>query len=109
MRVFGEVEKKREVSLAGAGRKNTAAVFASVRRTGRCLIVHEDNISAGFGAEIAARLAEELFAALRAPVVRVAFPDIPCPHNRGLFAAVVPDKAVILEKMTLLAGHSDAK
>ncbi len=88
---------------------DTAAVFASVRRTGRCLIVHEDNISAGFGAEIAARLAEELFAALRAPVVRVAFPDIPCPHNRGLFAAVVPDKAVILEKMTLLAGHSDAK
>src|SRR5262249_18335080 len=52
-------------------------VLSSVEKTGRCLIVHEDNITAGFGAEIAATIAQEAFWYLDAPVERIAVQDIP--------------------------------
>jgi len=67
-----------------------AAVLESVRRTRRCLIVHEDLMSAGFGAEIAAVVAEEAFFDLDAPVSRLAMPDIPSPHNPVLMEAALP-------------------
>ncbi len=67
-----------------------AAVLASVRKTHRCLIVHEDNLTAGFGAEIAATLAREAFFSLDAPLERLAMPDIPSPHSPVLLEAVVP-------------------
>ena len=51
--------------------------------TRRCLIVHEDLLTAGFGAEIAAVVAESCFLDLDAPVSRLAMPDIPSPHNPG--------------------------
>jgi 2-oxoisovalerate dehydrogenase E1 component len=70
---------------------DSAAVLASVRRTGRCLIVHEDNITAGFGAEIAAVIAREAFYSLDAPVERLAMPDMPSPHAPELLHAVLPD------------------
>ena len=66
------------------------AVLASVRKTGRCLIVHEDNITAGFGAEIAGVLAQEAFWHLDAPVRRLAPMDIPVPYHTVLLEAVVP-------------------
>ena len=56
-------------------------VLESVRRTRRCLIVHEDLRTGGFGAEIAAVVADEAFLDLDAPVARVTMPDIPSPHN----------------------------
>ncbi|HKR23871.1 MAG TPA: transketolase C-terminal domain-containing protein, partial [Allosphingosinicella sp.] len=55
-------------------------VLDSVRRTRRCLIVHEDLRTGGFGAEIAAVVADEAFLDLDAPVARVTMPDIPSPH-----------------------------
>ncbi len=55
------------------------ALTASVRRTGRCLVVHESQGFAGVGAEIAARVQERCFDALRAPVLRVTGLDIPYP------------------------------
>ncbi|MGW2566249.1 2-oxo acid dehydrogenase subunit E2 [Streptomyces sp. NPDC001537] len=55
------------------------ALTASVRRTGRCLVVHEAQGFAGVGAEIAARVQERCFDALRAPVLRVTGLDIPYP------------------------------
>ena len=58
-----------------------AAALASVEKTRRCLIVHEDNLTAGFGAEIAAVLAQEAFFDLDAPIERLAMPDIPSPHS----------------------------
>ena len=67
-----------------------AAVLASVRKTRRCLIVHEDTLTAGFGAEIAAVVAKEAFFSLDAPLERLAMPDIPSPHNPLLLNAVVP-------------------
>ena len=67
------------------------AVLDSVRRTGRCLIVHEDNATLGFGAEIAAVVAREAFYSLDAPIERLAMPDIPSPHAPQLLHAVLPD------------------
>lgn len=67
-----------------------AAILDSVRKTGRCLIVHEDNLTAGFGAEIAAVLAKEAFFDLDAPIERLTMPDIPSPHNVRLLEAAVP-------------------
>jgi 2-oxoisovalerate dehydrogenase E1 component len=74
-------------------------VLDSVRRTRRCLIVHEDGITAGFGAEVAATVAQEAFFNLDAPIQRLAIPDVPVPHNFGLMDAVVPTVASIAERM----------
>lgn len=71
------------------------AVLASVRKTGRCLIVHEDNLTAGFGAEIAATVAKDAFWFLDAPVARLAPSDIPVPYDTALLDAVVPTVDVI--------------
>src|SRR6201996_2259162 len=67
-----------------------AAVLASVEKTRRCLIVHEDNLTAGFGAEIAAVLAKEAFFDLDAPIERLTMPDIPSPHSPVLLDVAVP-------------------
>ncbi len=55
------------------------AVLASVRKTGRLVIVHEAAKSCGFGAEIAATVAEEAILHLRGPILRVTAPDVPVP------------------------------
>ena len=70
-------------------------VLSSVKKTSRCLIVHEDLRSAGFGAEISAVVADEAFLDLDAPVARVTMPDIPSPHNPVLLNAAVPDVETI--------------
>ncbi|MCW8891191.1 MAG: thiamine pyrophosphate-dependent enzyme, partial [Sedimenticola sp.] len=72
-----------------------ATVTASVAKTSRCLIVHEDNITAGFGAEIAATLTEAVFFELDAPIKRLAMPDIPSPHSPVLLNAVLPGESQI--------------
>jgi 2-oxoisovalerate dehydrogenase E1 component len=74
-----------------------AAVLASVKKTGRCLVVHEDNMTAGFGAEVAAVVAQESFWYLDAPVRRLAPLDIPMPYHETLLAAVLPDVAEIAD------------
>jgi 2-oxoisovalerate dehydrogenase E1 component beta subunit len=62
-----------------------ATLLASVRKTGKALIVHEDNLTGGFGAEIAAILADEAFTDLDAPVRRLAGPDVPAmPYSHPL-------------------------
>jgi 2-oxoisovalerate dehydrogenase E1 component len=78
------------------------AVLASVRKTGRCLIVHEDNWTAGFGAEIAGTLAQEAFWHLDAPVARLAPRDIPVPYHPVLLDAVVPTVDAIQAELTRL-------
>ncbi len=75
------------------------AVLASVRRTRRCLIVHEDLQTAGFGAEIAAVVADEAFMDLDAPVARLTMPDIPSPHNPVLLNWAVPSVERIRAKI----------
>ena len=68
------------------------------------LIVHEDTSTCGFGAEIAAQVADEAFAYLDAPVKRVACADIPSPTHHNLFDAVMPTAKKIekaLEELVL--------
>ncbi|HET8690633.1 MAG TPA: transketolase C-terminal domain-containing protein [Steroidobacteraceae bacterium] len=80
------------------------AVLASVAKTRRCLIVHEDTVTAGFGAEIAAVLAERAFHDLDAPIERLAMPDVPSPHAPVLLDAVVPGVADIVAAMRRIAS-----
>jgi 2-oxoisovalerate dehydrogenase E1 component len=80
------------------------AVRSSVEKTHRCLIVHEDNLTAGFGAEIAALLAQESFFSLDAPIERLAMPDIPSPHSPVLLEAALPSVAQITQAIQRLAS-----
>jgi 2-oxoisovalerate dehydrogenase E1 component len=79
-------------------------VLDSVRRTRRCLIVHEDIQTAGFGAEIAAVVADEAFMDLDAPVARLTMPDIPSPHNPALLNWAVPSVERIRAKLDELVA-----
>ena len=79
-----------------------AAVLESVRKTGRCLIVHEDNLTAGFGAEIAATVAKDAFWHLDAPVDRVAVEDVPMPYHPVLLDAVLPTPELIAARIEAL-------
>jgi pyruvate/2-oxoglutarate/acetoin dehydrogenase E1 component len=65
-------------------------VWESLGRTGRLVVVHEDTLTGGWGAELAARAAEECFGSLRGPVRRVASLDIPFPYAPVLEQAVAP-------------------
>lgn len=81
-----------------------AAVLESVRKTRRCLIVHEDTLSAGFGAEVAATLARDAFFSLDAPIERLTMPDIPSPHSPVLLTAVIPGVESITRAIRALAS-----
>jgi 2-oxoisovalerate dehydrogenase E1 component len=72
-------------------------VLASVRRTGRAVIVHEAQRTGGFGGEVAARIAEEAFAWLDAPVLRVAYPDRPVPYARPLEQELLPNAGAVAD------------
>ncbi|MGD8426906.1 MAG: transketolase C-terminal domain-containing protein [Balneolaceae bacterium] len=78
------------------------AVLESVQRTNRCLIVHEDTQTAGFGAEISAILSKEGFEYLDAPIERLTMPDIPVPYNVGLMNSVLPNVEKIIKKIDFL-------
>jgi 2-oxoisovalerate dehydrogenase E1 component len=80
------------------------AVAESVKRTGRCLVVHEDHLTHGFGAEIAARLADDLFFWLDAPVTRVASMDTPVAYSPILEELILPQtKDVVTASRKLVA------
>ncbi|HUG45522.1 MAG TPA: transketolase C-terminal domain-containing protein [Sphingomicrobium sp.] len=80
------------------------AVLASVSKTRRCLIVHEDLRTGGFGAEIAAVVADEAFLDLDAPVARVTMPDIPSPHHPKLLEWALPSVEDIRAEIDRLVG-----
>jgi len=73
------------------------AIFASIRRTHRCVIVQEGWPFAGVAAEIAARIVEEIFDELDHPPVRVTNLDVPQPYAKNLEALVLPDAARVVE------------
>jgi 2-oxoisovalerate dehydrogenase E1 component len=79
-------------------------IAASVKKTSRVLVLYEDNISWGYGAEIAARIADELFEWLDAPVRRLASRDIYIPYHPTLEDAVLPQPADILRACRELAA-----
>jgi acetoin:2,6-dichlorophenolindophenol oxidoreductase subunit beta len=76
---------------------DAAAVLASVRRTGRVVIVEENPGQLGWGAGVAAILAEEAFADLTAPVVRVSGGNVPLPVAAAMEAAVMPSPERVVD------------
>jgi pyruvate/2-oxoglutarate/acetoin dehydrogenase E1 component len=69
---------------------DTETLWTSVRKTGRLVIVHEDTLSGGWGAEVAARAADECLYSLEAPIKRVATYDVPLPFAPIMEQAVTP-------------------
>ncbi len=74
-------------------------VVSSLRKTGKCLIAHEDTRTVGFGAEISATLTEACFASLDAPIKRLTTKDLPIPYNPSLMAEVIPTVADLAAEM----------
>jgi len=81
------------------------AVLASVRKTSKVLVLHEDTRTGGFGAEIAATIAEEAFEDLDAPVKRITAPDSPVPFSPSLEAAFIPQVDDVLAGLRQLAEY----
>jgi 2-oxoisovalerate dehydrogenase E1 component len=81
-------------------------ILASVRKTNRCVVVHEAWKRGGFGAEIAAMVMERAFDHLDAPVARVGAPDVPMPYNDALERGVIPSAADIAEAVRAVCYRS---
>ncbi|MCA9543085.1 MAG: hypothetical protein KC613_01810, partial [Myxococcales bacterium] len=80
-------------------------VSRSIRRTGKVLVVHEDHLTNGFGAEIAARIASDCFEWLDAPVRRVAAKDVPIGFSRILERATLPDESDVIDALRALLAY----
>jgi 2-oxoisovalerate dehydrogenase E1 component beta subunit len=81
-------------------------ILESVRKTGKAIVVHEDNLTGGFGAEVAAIISEHAFDSLDGPVTRVAGPDIPAmPFNTPQEEFFMPNPQKIAEAMRKLAAY----
>ena len=81
------------------------AVLASVRKTSKAILLHEDVLTGGFGGEVAARIAEKAFEHLDGPVVRIASPDTPIPYSPPLEDAFLPNVAKVGEKARWLCSY----
>ena len=81
-------------------------IINSVKKTGKAIVVYEDNRSGGWGAEISASIAEAAFAYLDGPIVRVTGPDVPAmPYNHDQEASFMPNPEKILKAMRELAAY----
>jgi 2-oxoisovalerate dehydrogenase E1 component len=80
-------------------------ISASVKKTNRTLVAHEDNLSFGYGAEIAARIGDELFDFLDAPVRRLAAKDVYVPYHPVLEDAVLPQVHDVIRAARELARY----
>jgi 2-oxoisovalerate dehydrogenase E1 component beta subunit len=81
------------------------AVLASARKTSKVLVLHEDTRTGGFGAEIAATIAEEAFEHLDAPIRRIAAPDSPVPFSPPLEKAFIPQIDDVVAGLRDLAAY----
>ena len=78
-------------------------ILASIKKTGRALVLHEATLTGGFGAEIAARIGEAAFEYLDAPVTRLAARDTPVPFSKVLEAGFLPKARLASSLEALLA------
>jgi 2-oxoisovalerate dehydrogenase E1 component len=81
------------------------AIAAAVKKTNRVIIAHEDQLTCGFGAELAARVADELFEYLDAPVRRVAALDTPVAYYPELEEEILPQSSDVLKAIQALARY----
>jgi 2-oxoisovalerate dehydrogenase E1 component beta subunit len=82
-----------------------AAIFASLEKTSRVLVVHEDVKTLGLGAELSATIMEERFDHLDAPVLRVTYPDTHAPFSHVLEASNLPNPDKIVDALRRLAAY----
>jgi 2-oxoisovalerate dehydrogenase E1 component len=80
-------------------------IAAYTKKTSRVIVAHEDQLTCGFGAEIAARISDELFEDLDAPVKRVAALDCPVAYAPVLEEAILPGTADVLKTIRALAEY----
>ena len=80
-------------------------ILESVKKTSRALVAHEANITAGFGAEVAALIAQEAFEYLDAPVLRVGSLDVPVPFSPPLEMAMLPSVDKIADAARKLLAY----
>ena len=117
---FGAVVHRAEVAAAALEREGVSveiidlrslspydweAISATVRKTHRVVVAYEDMLSWGYGAEIAARIAEELFDQLDAPVKRVAATDTFCAYQPKLEDAILPQTENIADAVRRLLSY----
>src|SRR5215213_3541439 len=85
---------------------DSEAILASVRKTSKALIVHEDNLTGGLGGEIAALIGQQAFEHLDGPISRLCAPDVPAmPYSKPLEEAFMPSPAQIADAMRKLAAY----
>jgi pyruvate dehydrogenase E1 component beta subunit len=92
------------IDLRSLSPVDMTAIAASVRRTGRCVIVHEAPVYSGLGAEVAARITEECFYSLEAPVLRVGGFSTPYPPSR-VEDHYLPDLDRVLDAVDRVFGY----
>lgn len=81
------------------------AIYKSVKKTGKVMVIHEDTLTAGFGAEIAALITENCFESLDGPVKRIAAKDTPIPYAPNLEYAILPTREKIYNEVKLLLEY----
>jgi 2-oxoisovalerate dehydrogenase E1 component beta subunit len=96
MAAAGDGHSVEVIDLRSLSPLDTDTIFESVRRTGRCVVVHEAPVTGGLGAEIAARVTEECFYRLEAPVLRVGGFSTPYPPSK-LEEFYLPDLDRVLD------------
>jgi 2-oxoisovalerate dehydrogenase E1 component beta subunit len=92
------------IDLRSLAPLDTETIFASVRRTGRCIVVHEAAVTGGLGAEIAAQVTQECFYQLEAPVLRVGGYSTPYPPSR-LEEYYLPDLDRVMDAVDRSFGY----
>ncbi|MFA7228257.1 MAG: dehydrogenase E1 component subunit alpha/beta [Melioribacteraceae bacterium] len=80
-------------------------IYQSVKKTGKAIVIHEDTITAGFGAEIAALISENCFQSLDGPVRRIGAADAPIPYHPNLEYAVLPTREKIYNSVKNLLEY----
>lgn len=82
------------------------AIFTSVAKTGRCVVVQEGHLFAGVGAEVVSRVQEACFDYLRAPVLRVTNRDVPQPYATNLEKLVMPSPERVIDAVQRVLGRA---
>ena len=106
VRMLGEIQPSVEIiDIRTLVPLDMETILRSVKKTGKVLIVHEDNLTAGFGSEIAARIATEAFEFLDGPIERVAARDSHIPYQADLESQILPTPNRIAETLKKLLQY----
>ncbi len=84
---------------------DTETIYNSLKKTGKVIVIHEDTLTSGFGAEVAARIAEDCFENLDAPVKRFAAKDTPIAFHPKLERAILPTRNSIYDEVKKLLEY----